>query len=141
MIFQIECQSCGQVDIDLPMSTPAKDGVPCPSCKGTATIRLWTMPSICTVGCSGGSDPNDIPLGSRVNQTPWKDVSPEEGLRVEKAYHQNIERLRKSKKASGSLRMLASIPGELYHGKIRETGDQSYWDDPKNRSRHKDFEV
>lgn len=98
------------------------------------------MPSICTVGCSGASDPNDIPLGSRVHGSAERDILPAEGARIEKAYGQHIQNLRRSQKP-GKLRMTHSVPAELYHGKIRQTGDKQYWDDPKNQARHKDFEV
>lgn len=37
--------------------------------------------------------------------------------------------------------MTNSIPADLYHGKIRETGDRHYWDSPKNRKRHKSTEI
>ena len=33
------------------------------------------------------------------------------------------------------------IPAALYHGKIKQTGDRSYWDNPKNRNRHKSCKV
>jgi hypothetical protein len=37
--------------------------------------------------------------------------------------------------------MTHQIPAALHAAKIRETGDRQYWDDPKNRNRHKSCRV
>jgi hypothetical protein len=33
------------------------------------------------------------------------------------------------------------VPAELYHGKIRETGDKDYWSDKRNLEQHTDTKV
>ena len=33
------------------------------------------------------------------------------------------------------------VPADLYHGKIKETGDRDYWNDPGNLKHHKETEI
>ena len=41
----------------------------------------------------------------------------------------------------GSFRHTHSVPADLFHGKIKETGDREYWSDPKNVERHRSCKV
>jgi hypothetical protein len=41
----------------------------------------------------------------------------------------------------GLIKMKKSVPADLYHGKIKESGDKDYWNDKKNLNRHKDFDL
>lgn len=53
--------------------------------------------------------------------------------RRERAYSRRIAKLRNANQGGKAFRMTHSIPVELYYGKIRQTGDPKFWDDPKNR--------
>lgn len=135
MIYQMECKQCGEVEISKPMSDPARDNDQCPECKGFGTRRIFAMPQICTVGCSGASDPDDIPAEFGVTQNPLGGER-KQSLALEKAYQRDIEHKRRNKRSGGPMQLSRSIPAELYHGKIKQTGDKDYWSDPKNRKRH-----
>lgn len=115
----------------------------CPVCKHHALRRdlLADRTQISTVGCSGGSDPDDIPPEYRVTDTPLEGTSAAKGAKMERLYQKDIEAKRRAKRKGAPMEMTNSIPAELYHGKIRQTGDKNYWDDPKNRKRHKSTEV
>jgi hypothetical protein len=62
----------------------------------------------------------------------------------EKAFQEHINNRRALVADAGhgkQYRMSHSVPADLYYGKIRETGDEKYWDDPKNLSRHNSCKV
>ncbi len=140
MIYQMECASCGEVDISKPMSHPAKDGDQCPECMGFDTRRIFAMPQICTSGCSGASDPDDVPAEFGGTQDPLSGARTA-NVALEKAYQRDIEHKRRNKTRGGSRQIKRSVPAELYHGKIKQTGDKNYWDDPKNRRRHPSTKI
>lgn len=62
----------------------------------------------------------------------------------EKSFEKHVQHRRRLVRDAGSgkdFRMSHSVPADLYHGKIRETGDEDYWNDPANLRRHKSCEV
>jgi hypothetical protein len=62
----------------------------------------------------------------------------------EREFEEHIQKRRRLVRDAGSgkdFRMSHSVPADLFHGKIRETGDENYWDDPTNLRRHKSCEV
>jgi hypothetical protein len=64
--------------------------------------------------------------------------------RLEAAYAEHVEQRRAQLSDggnTGSIRHDMSIPAELYHGKIKETGDKAYWKDKRNVARHKAWKV
>jgi hypothetical protein len=107
--------------------------------------RDWQtdLPEMNTSECR---DHSDIPFTKRVCDArlhPYG-ISEAKAQRMEAAYasaHQEKRRLKRETGGSKKIVMKASYPAELYHGKIRETGDRQYWSDPKNRKRHKQWEV
>jgi hypothetical protein len=64
---------------------------------------------------------------------------------VESKFKQHVQHRRREIREAGgqqgSLKQTHAVPAHLYHGKIKETGDQNYWSDPKNLSRHNDCKV
>lgn len=94
-----------------------------------------------------GSSCSEIPKDKRVVRNFLKPDTPEQAARLERAYQKDLERKRamvaergKRSKKPG-IRMTHSVPAELYHGKIRETGDRTYWSDRKNLEQHTDCKV
>ncbi len=73
-----------------------------------------------------------------------RDQRPEEVK--EAAFQRHIDERRKLVRQVGhnskaSLRMTHSVPADLFHGKIRESGDKNYWDDPSNLKKHSSCKV
>ena len=68
-----------------------------------------------------------------------------QGVRKEAGYQRAAQKRRRQLAESGNrkstFRHTHSVPVELYHGKIKQTGDKNYWNDPKNLNRHKSSEV
>lgn len=85
-------------------------------------------------------DHDDIPEGKRVKRAS----SPRSAQAEEARFQRHIEERRKQLADGGnrgSIRHTHSVPADLYHGKIRETGDRNYWKDPKNLKKHKSTRV
>ena len=65
--------------------------------------------------------------------------------RMEQAFQQKITRRRQEIRDAGgqrgSLKQTHAVPSHLFHGKIKETGDDKYWSDPKNLAKHKECKV
>ena len=139
MFYPYRCQSCDheflleRQMIDAPDLTQD-----CPECGGVAG-RTWKSLHLVTVGCSGGSDPDKVPEKFRVTQDALHGTTPKQAEKLERAYQEHLDEMRANKKPYG--RITESIPAELFHGKIKETGDKKYWDDPKNRRRHKSVRI
>lgn len=132
--FKCACGSARQIHGSISIGPP--DSVPCPC--GRAMRRDWRadIPQMDTSACR---DHGYIPPDKRV----MRPVAPRDPLREEHRFHQHIQERRKLLRDGnrGSMRHTHSIPADLYHGKIRETGDRKYWDDPKNVSRHSNCRV
>ena len=62
---------------------------------------------------------------------------------MERAYAKKLARTRRevAEGSGSSFQKELEVPAHLYHGKIRETGDKSYWLQQKNRDKHKAFKV
>lgn len=96
-----------------------------------------------TFNASACKDHDDIPMESRVTSGAH-DRGDAGAARKEAGYHKHIKDRRSALADGGnrgSLRHTNSVPAELYHGKIRETGDKQYWSDPKNLARHASTKV
>jgi len=64
--------------------------------------------------------------------------------RKEAAYASHVKQRRAALADGGNkgkIKQTMAIPADLYHGKVRETGDKNYWADKKNVARHSDFKV
>jgi hypothetical protein len=107
----------------------------CPKC-GVSMDRVFG----CEIDTSGCKDHDDIPEQKRVQRRN----TPRNAHREEARFKKHIDERRKLYAEAGqtpNLRHTHSVPADLYHGKIRETGDKNYWNDPKNLSRHKSMKV
>lgn len=102
--------------------------------------RDWKAdaPMLDTAACR---DHSDIPYQKRV-ASAWDRGTPGQ---VESQFKRHVEGRRKEIRDAGgqrgSFRQTHSVPAHLYHGKIKETGDKNYWNDPKNLSRHNECKV
>jgi len=110
-----------------------------PLCKGCGEpmSRVYG----CQIDTSGCKDHDEIPPEKRV--LDLHDRRPEHIK--EAAFQRHIDERRKVVAEAGQnpngMRQTHSVPADLFHGKIRETGDKKYWDDPKNLKKHKSTEV
>jgi len=134
MIYQFECESCGVLRPveSKPFHPPER--VVC-SC-GKPMQRVYG----CTIDTSGCKDHDDIPEDKRVARSK----APRNTAREEARFQRHIEERRSAyarEGQSGSFKHTHSIPADLYHGKIRQTGDKDYWKDPKNLKRHNSTRV
>lgn len=89
-----------------------------------------------TTGCK---DHDFIPPDKRV----FDSVQTMSGVRKGKLFTQHVENRRKELREGnhGDFRQTHSVPADLYHGKIKETGDKEYWSDPANMRRHESCRV
>ena len=144
MIYTFTCKKCGDEQLMLPASEC--DSRPaCTRCGRMMTRNFgadWQSLQINTQGCK---DHDNVPETKRTAPNLGIGISKSEARRRERAYAADVQKKRDVAEAAGgnrgSQRMEMSVPTELYHSKIRQTGDKSYWKDPKNRDRHKAWKV
>lgn len=102
--------------------------------------RVWTPPNFI---CDTKAD--EVPFGSRVTENTAFGDTTSQGERKEAGYQRNIEErrqtLREHRDKKSSMRHTHSVPAELFHGKIKQTGDKNYWNDPKNLNKHRSCKV
>ena len=135
MIYPFECDPCGtKTAIDARPFHPPIHPL-CPKC-GVSMDRVFG----CAIDTSGCTDHDDIPEHKRVQ----RQHTPRDTHREEARFKKHIDERRKLYAEAGqtpNLRHTHSVPADLFHGKIRETGDKNYWNDPKNLNRHKSTKV
>lgn len=139
MIYGFKCYDCelGK-DVDARPFTPPT-APRCPTC-GERMDRVYG----CQIDFSGCKDPDDVPVHARTAICDETNLTPGQVAAMECRDQQAIEAKRAKVRAGGnrgSIRMSASVPAALHAAKIKETGDLKYWDDPKNRNRHKSCKV
>lgn len=136
MIYPFECQSCGaRIEVDSrPLHPPAA-----PVCCDVLTTRIFG----CLIDTSKCRDASDIPDSKRVVRGSVIDGKKIDPVKEERRFRKHIDAKRDQLrgKQNGSIRHTHSVPADLYHGKIRETGDKNYWQDQSNVNRHKDCKV
>lgn len=139
MRYDFECDECGERrSIDARAFHPPID----PQCNRCGKImdRIFG----CEMDTSNCRDHDDIPAQARVTQASSFGHSKLEGERREAAYAADIAAKRAANRGmrnSTRFRMTHSIPTELYHGKIKETGDRGYWQDKKNVAKHNSCKI
>lgn len=139
MRFNYQCDDCEEiqtVDRSIHVKPPATIACDC----GSRADRLWQMPMLNTSKCK---DADDIPVEKRVARG-LHDMRKTTAAQEERQFQKHIDQRRKDIADGGnrgSMRMTHSVPADLYHGKIRETGDKEYWSDPSNVARHKSCKV
>lgn len=138
MIYPFRCYDCeldNQIDAR-PFRPP--NAPRCPSC-GQLMDRVFG----CQINTESCKDHDFIPDESRVVESD-RSYDKSLGVKKEQAYRRARDR-RRAQLADGgnkgSFKHTHSVPAELYHGKIKQTGDPDYWKDPKNLKRHKSTEV
>jgi hypothetical protein len=135
MIYPFQCDECGQaVSVNCrPLHPP-----PAPICHGASMRRIYG----CQINTSACRDASDIPANKRVVRSGvmlGKDVdSHREEMRFRRHIDSKRKQIKEDSNKGSPFRHTHSVPADLYHGKIRETGDKDYWQDPSNVSRHKD---
>lgn len=143
MIYDFECSYCHHVE---PVHGSIKHGPPdpwrCDVCAHGFMERIWTVPHIV---CVSEPDIDDTPVEKRVSfNTAYGDTQEERNAR-QRAYQRDIEKKRQAVREGGNrkdgLKMTHSVPAELYHERIKVTGDKNYWSDPKNRDRHRSTKI
>lgn len=142
MIYTFKCECGAGEDVYATIAVGPPKTVRCFRCKKTMQ-RDWQAdaPMLDTSACR---DHNKIAQQKRVAQNDGAGMTKGKAERLERAYGRDIAEKRKINEAGkghGRTKMTHSIPAELYHGKIRETGDNSYWKDKKNVERHKEWSV
>ena len=138
MIYQFHCEPCELVtDLDAKAFHPPK--APTCSC-GEEMLRVYG----CAIDTAGCKDVDEIPHGDRVHYGGERDISGGQAAGIEAKHARHNESTRRELADGGNrglLRKTMQIPAALFHGKIKQTGDRNYWDDPKNRNRHKSCKV
>ena len=140
MIYTFKCENCqSRTEITLPMAKGPPSSVECAWCH-SETHRDWQAdaPMIDTSKCK---DASEIRPENRV-LSAWDRGSPDH---VEAQFQRHIEKrraeIRDAGGQRGSIKQTHAVPAHLYHGKIKETGDKDYWNDPANLNRHTECKV
>lgn len=140
MIYTFKCSQGHVTERQAPISEGPPASVTC-WCRLSAE-RDWQAdaPMIDTSACR---DHDFIPETHRVASNDGFGIGKAKAAKRVDAYKQHIaakrEQLRDGNK--GSIKQTHAVPADLYHGKIRETGDKAYWQDQKNLDRHKSCKV
>ena len=135
MIYPYQCE-CGETrEIEASIKVGPPSAVQCASCKKDMQ-RIYG----CRIDTSGCRDHDHIPEQHRVQRSS----RPRSATAEEARFQRHINERRALARAGGNnvvIRQTHSVPADLYHGKIRETGDRDYWNDPKNLNRHRSTRV
>lgn len=113
----------------------------CPECRRDVHDEIGSsgIETESGVAVHGGDDPDDIPEGMQYRH-PLRSGSGFQEEKKEAGYRDDLRSFHVSgRRVDGRIR--ASIPVELYYGKIRQTGDRYYWQDPANVRKHKNWTV
>jgi hypothetical protein len=139
MRYEFTCDHCGTgATVNSRAFCPPKAPA-CVSCKAT-TRRLYG----CQIDTSGCRDPDDIPEKDRIAcGGAERNLTSGQADRIEAQHQAHNEATRAQLRDGnrGSFKKTMQIPASLFHGKIKQTKDPNYWDDPQNRNRHKSCRV
>lgn len=142
MRYTFECK-CGVLET---LNLPVEECDSKPTCKecGKKMTRNFVADLMTVqVNTQGCKDHNQVKHGSRV---------PPGGMSFTKKQAERREELFRKDMAikkeavdrggnKGRFKMKKSVPADLFHGKIKETGDRDYWNDKKNLNRHNAFDL
>lgn len=144
MNYSFDCSKHGTVQLSLPMSE-CESTPPCPTCGKQMQrnfIADWATMQVNTQGCK---DHDEVAPRRRKVANLGHGMTPKRARALEQRYVADVQRKREVAEAAGgnrgANRLEMSVPTELYHGKIAETGDKTYWKDPKNKARHKAWRL
>jgi hypothetical protein len=139
MLYTYTCKSCGWSDTLIRPASQCDTPQPCPNGHLADRDFLADWKTIQTPSSSRNA--NKVKDSKRVCGASTKAAA----RRKEAAYGEHIHERRKQLANDGnkrsSFKHTHSIPAELFHGKKKETGDDQYWNDPKNVAKHSDFKV
>lgn len=139
MKYAFHCYHCAEsTDVDSPPFVPPK-APDCPECR-LQMDRVYG----CQIDTSGCKDADDVAPKHRIAVSEEANISSHQVAAIEAGHRRHIEERRKLLRDGGnqgSFRHTMSIPAALHAAKIRETGDSRYWEDPKNRARHRSCKV
>jgi predicted nucleic acid-binding Zn ribbon protein len=137
--YTFKCEACGDSELQRRPVEECNATFTC-SCGGTRKRDLAADFATINVDTSGCRDHNVIAREKRV----YRPGTRAQADRKEAAYAKHVKQRRSQLREDGNrgtIKQSHAIPADLYHGKIRETGDKQYWQDKKNVDRHKEFEV
>ncbi len=138
MRYTFKCSSCGcGIEVTASMSEGPPNSLSC--CCGGRADRDWQAdsPMLDTSACR---DHDHIPHEKRVARSQ----APRSAAAEEAKFQSHLDSRRKQLSDGGnrgSFRHTHSVPADLYHGKMKETGDKNYWQDPANLKRHSSTKV
>lgn len=138
MIYPFACYDCDtRCNIDARAFHPPK----APACTcGEPMDRVYG----CNIDTSSCKDPDDVAPEHRIAVSQERDLSNSQARRIEAQAGRKIDQTRRDLADGGNKgdrRMTHQIPAALHAAKIKETGDRNYWNDAKNRNRHKSCKV
>lgn len=134
MIYEFTCDECELTIGFVCAAFKPVEKANCPEC-GFEMRRVYGA-RIDTTGCK---DHDFIPHDKRV----YDDVQTMSGEKKGRIFTKHVNERRKLLREGnrGDIRQTHSVPSDLFHGKIRETGDKDYWSDPANMKRHESCRV
>jgi hypothetical protein len=140
MRYPFKCYDCetDQTIDTRPLHPPKAPD--CPAC-GEAMDRVYG----CSINTSSCQDVDFIPEKDRIACGAGdQNMTSGQAAAIEKKHAAHNEQTRRDLADGGNrgqMKKKMQIPAALYHGKIKQTGDRNYWDDSKNRNRHKSCQV
>lgn len=142
MRYTFECK-CGVIET-LSLSVEECDSHPtCKTCGSEMSRNFIADLMTIQINTQGCKDHNTVKADKRVPPGGMA-FTKKQADRREDLFRKDIA-LKKEAVArggnKGTIRMKKSVPADLYHGKIKETGDREYWNDKKNLERHRDFDL
>ena len=140
MIYTFKCQQGHSTEVQASISEGPPKSLMC-WCRLSAE-RDWQAdaPMLDTSACR---DHDFIPETKRVASNDGFGIGKTRAAKKVDTFKRHIEQRRKelADGNQGSIKQTHAVPADLYHGKIRETGDKNYWQDKKNLDRHKSCKV
>lgn len=137
--YTFRCSSCRETAVLRRAFSVGPTAEPC-ACGGTLEHDLRADVATVELDTAGCRDHNVIAREKRV----FRQGTRAQATKLEGAYGRHVKQRRQQLKEDGNkgtIKQSHAIPADLYHGKIRETGDKQYWQDKKNVDRHSDFKV
>lgn len=145
MIYTFTCECGTQRDVERSIKVGPPSHLVC-EC-GERMEREWNPPQLLL-----RDDPDEVGVENLMVDTGTMSsgqavvgggITKAQAVKKERRYQRYINNRRKlfreEKQVGGKL--THQVPAELYHAKIRQTGDKNYWSDPDNLNRHKSCKV
>lgn len=137
--YTYRCEDCGRSEEQRRSFAEGPTSCAC-SCGGRLEHDFAADIATVELDTSACRDHNVIERSKRV----YRPGTRANADRVEAAHAKHVRERRQQLKEGGNrgrIKQSHAIPADLYHGKLRETKDRTYWQDPKNVARHNAFRV